>query len=126
MLISLKNIYNEYSPKFWLVVAVSFIDRIGGTMLFPFFSLYITWKFEVGMTQAGIVLGIFAAFGMVGNMIGGALTDKFGRRNLIIFGLVASAFSTLSLGLVNNLTVLYPLAVIVGLFSHIGGQPARP
>lgn len=124
MLISLKNIYNEYSPKFWLVVAVSFIDRIGGTMLFPFFSLYITWKFEVGMTQAGIVLGIFAAFGMVGNMIGGALTDKFGRRNLIIFGLVASAFSTLSLGLVNNLTVLYPLAVIVGLFSHIGG-PAR-
>jgi len=121
MLISLKNIYNEYSPKFWLVVAVSFIDRIGGTMLFPFFSLYITWKFDVGMTQAGIVLGIFAAFGMVGNMIGGALTDKFGRRKLIIFGLIASALSTLSLGLVNSLAVLYPLAVIVGLFSHIAG-----
>ncbi|NQU29904.1 MAG: MFS transporter, partial [Anaerolineae bacterium] len=121
MLKSLRSIYNEYSPKFWLVVGVSFIDGVGGKILFPFFSLYITWKFDVGMTQAGIVLGIFAAFGMVGNMIGGALTDKFGRRNLIIFGLVASAFSTLSLGLVNDLAALYPLAVFVGLLSHIAG-----
>ena len=124
MLISLKNTYNEYSPKFWLVVGVSFIDRIGRTMLFPFFSLYITWKFGVGMTQAGIVLGIFAAFGMVGNMIGGALTDKFGRRKLIIFGLISSALSTLSLGLVNELAMLYPLAVVVGLLSHIA-EPAH-
>ncbi|MCP4423463.1 MAG: MFS transporter [Chloroflexi bacterium] len=117
----LNNIYREYSPKFWLVVGVSFIDRVGGTMLFPFFSLYITWKFDVGMTQAGIVLGIFSIFGMVGNMLGGALTDKFGRRNLILFGLIFSAFSTLSLGLVNELAVLYPLAVVVGLFSSIAG-----
>lgn len=124
MLTRLKNIYHEYSPKFWLVVGVSFIDRIGGTMLFPFFSLYITWKFDVGMTQAGIVLGIFSAFGMVGNFIGGALTDKFGRRKLIIFGLVFSALSTLALGLVNELAVLYPMAVVVGLLSNIA-NPAH-
>ena len=121
MLTQLKNIYHEYSPQFWLVVGVSFIDRIGGTVLFPFFSLYITWKFGVGMTQAGIVLGIFSVFGMVGDMLGGALTDKFGRRNLILFGLIFSAFSTLSLGFVNQLTILYPLAAIVGLFSRIAG-----
>ena len=66
MLSRVKNLYREYPSKFWLVVAVSFIDRTGGTMLFPFFSLYITWKFNVGMTQAGIVLGIFATFGRWG------------------------------------------------------------
>lgn len=119
MFTRLKTTYNEYPQKFWLVVAVSFIDRVGGTMLFPFFSLYITWKFNVGMTQAGIVLGIFSAFGLVGNMIGGALTDKFGRRKLIIFGLVFSALSTLALGLVNTISMLYPIAVIVGLLSNI-------
>ena len=121
MLTRLKSIYHEYTPKFWLVVGVSFIDRIGGTMLFPFFSLYITWKFDVGMTQAGIVLGIFSAFGLIGNFIGGALTDKFGRRNLIIIGLIFSALSTLALGLVNELAALYSLAVIVGLLSNIAG-----
>jgi hypothetical protein len=74
----------------------------GGTLLFPFFSLYITQKFGVGMTQAGIVLGSFSAFGLVGSMVGGALTDKFGRKSLILFGLVFSAISTLSLGLVSG------------------------
>ena len=121
MFTKLSKIYHEYPRQFWIVVLVSFIDGIGGTLLFPFFSLYITQKFNVGMTQAGIILGVFSAFGLVGSMVGGALTDKFGRRRLILFGLVFSALSTLSLGFANTLVVLYPLAVVIGLLSNIAG-----
>jgi MFS family permease len=121
MLNRLRNIYHDFPQKFWVVVGASFIDRVGGTLLFPFFSLYITQKFNVGMTQAGIVLGTFSAFGLIGSMIGGALTDKFGRKNLILFGLVFSAISTLSLGLVNEFAVLILLAVVIGLLSNIAG-----
>lgn len=115
------KIFNEFPKKFWVVVAVSFIDRVGATLLFPFFSLYITQRFQVGMTQAGIILGMFSIFGLFGGMIGGALSDKFGRRKLILFGLVFSAVSTLSIGLVNEFSMLYPLAVVVGLLSDIAG-----
>ncbi|MCG3210660.1 MAG: Multidrug resistance protein MdtH [Anaerolineae bacterium] len=118
---SIKNIYYEFPKKFWVVVAVSFIDRVGGTLLFPFFALYITQKFGVGMTQAGIILGIFSIFGLFGGMIGGALADRFGRRKVILFGLVSSALSTLALGLVNEFMALYPLAALIGLLSDIGG-----
>ena len=121
MFTRINRIYHEFPSKFWVVVLVSFIDRIGGTLLFPFFSLYITQKFNVGMTQAGIILGIFSVFGLVGSMVGGALTDKFGRRRLILFGLVFSALSTLSLGLANTLATLYPLAVVIGLLSDVAG-----
>ncbi len=117
----LRNIYHDFPQKFWVVVGASFIDRVGGTLLFPFFSLYITQKFNVGMTQAGIVLGTFAAFGLIGSMIGGALTDKLGRKNLILFGLIFSALSTLSLGLVNEFSALIFLAVVIGLLSNIAG-----
>ena len=120
----LSYIYHEFPSRFWTVVGVMFIDRVGGTMLFPFFSLYITQKFDVGMTQAGIVLGFFSVFGMLGGMIGGALTDKLGRRSLILFGLVFSALSTLSLGLVNEYWMLFPLAVLTGLLSDIA-HPAH-
>ncbi|MRS04617.1 MFS transporter, partial [bacterium] len=78
-------------------------------------------KFNVGMTEAGVVLGIFALSGLFGQMIGGALTDKFGRRNLIIFGLIFSALSTLTLGLVKDFSVLIPLAVVIGLLSDMAG-----
>ena len=55
--------YNDYPRLFWIVVLISFVDRVGGTLLFPFFALYITQKFNVGMTEAGVLLG----------MIGGGL-----------------------------------------------------
>lgn len=121
MFTRLQKIYREFPQKFWLVVFVSFIDRIGGTLLFPFMSLYITSRFNVGMTQAGLILGLFSIFGLVGGMVGGALTDRLGRRKPILFGLVFSALSTLSLGLVNNYNMLIPLAVLVGLLSDVGG-----
>lgn len=121
MITRLQKIYREFPRKFWLVVFVSFIDRVGGTLLFPFFSLYITQRFGVGMTQAGLVLGLFSIFGLLGNVIGGALTDRFGRRKLILFGLVFSALSTLTLGLVNEFSLLIPLAMVIGVLSDIAG-----
>ena len=124
MFSKLINIYQEFPSRFWTVVGVMFIDRVGGTMLFPFFSLYITEKFGVGMAQAGIILGFFSFFGMLGSMIGGALTDKLGRRSLILFGLIFSAISTLSLGLVSEFWMLFPLAVLTGLLSDMA-HPAH-
>ena len=44
-------------------------------MIFPFFSLYVTRKFNVGMTQAGVLLAIFSIAGLIGSMIGGASFD---------------------------------------------------
>jgi MFS family permease len=124
MFARLNKIYHEFPRLFWVVVAVSFIDRIGGTLLFPFFALYITQKFNVGMTQAGILLGMSSLFGLIGSTVGGALTDKFGRKQLILFGLVFSAVSTLGFGLVNEFSVLFPLMVVVGLLSSVA-HPAH-
>ena len=121
MLKKLKKIYNDYPRLFWIVVGVSFIDGLGGTLLFPFFALYITQKFNVGMTEAGIILGMFSLFGLFGGMVGGALTDRFGRKTLIIAGLVFSAVTTLTFGLVTDIRYMYVLAVLVGLLGSLAG-----
>jgi len=124
MFTRINKIYHEFPRLFWTVVGISFVDGIGGTLLFPFFALYITQKFHVGMTQAGILLGMFSLFGLIGSVAGGALTDKFGRKQLIMFGLIFSAISTLTFGFVNDISVMYPLAVLVGTLSSIA-HPAH-
>jgi MFS family permease len=124
LLAQFKQTWHEFPLKFWVLVAATFIDRVGGTLIFPFFALYITKRFHVGMTEAGYLFAIFAFSGLVGNMIGGALTDKFGRKKMVIFGLIFSALSSLAMGLVDDLTVFYALATVVGLLSDIAG-PAR-
>jgi predicted MFS family arabinose efflux permease len=119
MFTKLKTTYAEFPPLFWIIVGTLFIDSIGSTLLFPFFALYITQKFGVGMTEAGVLLGMSSLFGLIGSMIGGALTDRFGRRQLILFGLVFSALSSLLFGLASDVSLLYVLVVIVGLLSRM-------
>jgi len=120
-LAKIKNTYAEYPQTFWTLVVVTFIDQLGSFLLFPFFALYITKKFEVGMTQVGILLAVFSIFGFVGSFVGGALTDRIGRRSMIIFSLLTSAFSTLAMGFVNTLDAFYLIAAISGIFSNTGG-----
>lgn len=124
MLNSLRKTYNDFPRLFWIIVATLFIDSIGSTLLFPFFALYITERFGVGMTQAGILIGMSSLFGLIGSIIGGALTDRFGRRRLILFGLVFSAVSSLLFGLAADVNLLYLLVVVVGLLSRVAA-PAQ-
>ncbi len=73
----LQKTYNQFPRTFWVVVGTQFIDVIGNTLLFPFFALYVTQKFDVGMTQAGIILATNSLAGLVGSTIGGALADRY-------------------------------------------------
>ena len=57
-------------------------------------------------------------------MLGGALTDKMGRRWMLIFALIVSATSSLLMMVVNDLLLFYGLAALVGLLSNTGG-PAQ-
>jgi MFS family permease len=116
-----KSIYQEYPKQFWVIVGSNFIDRIGGALIFPFFALYITRKFNVGMTEVGLLFALFSVTDMLGNMIGGALTDYLGRKTMIILGLVISALTSLGMGLVQQLEWFYLMGAISGLFATAAG-----
>jgi MFS family permease len=120
----LRATYNEYPLPFWVLMLGSFIDRLGGSLLFPFFALYITDRFGVGMVEVGVLFTIFSITSIVGGVLGGALTDKLGRRYMLLFGLVTSGLSSLLMGYIGNLHVFYALAAFVGLLSNAGG-PAQ-
>jgi len=119
-----KKVYAEYPRQFWVVVGASFVDHLGGALLYPFFALYVTKHFDVGMTEVGILFAIFSVSEFFGSMFGGALTDMIGRKKVIIIGLIVSAFTSVGMGLVNRLELFYLMAVITGLFADMAG-PAR-
>lgn len=121
MLAKLKSIYHEYPKAFWVYNIIVFIDRFGGFMLYPFFALYLTKKFEIGMATVGILFGIFSISGLVGSALGGALTDRVGRKGVIIFSLLLSALSALGMGYAPTLGIFVAVSVIVGTLSSIGG-----
>jgi len=105
-------------------MGASFIDRLGGALMFPFFGLYVTEKFGVGMTEVGIIFAIWAVTSQVGSVIGGALTDKIGRKTMLMFGLVVSALSSIAMGLVPELSLFYITVAVAGTLGDMGG-PAQ-
>ena len=118
---SARRIYRELPNTFWTLVGASFIDRLGGALIFPFFALYITQKFQVGMTEVGTLFMFFSISSLVGGTIGGALADKYGRKTIIIFSLIMTAASTVVMGLVTDIKVFYLVAILVGVLADTGG-----
>jgi len=120
----ISGVYNEYPRPFWTLVGVTFVDRLGGALLYPFFALYITIKFDVGMTQVGILFAVFSFSSFIGQMLGGALTDRMGRKSMLIFSLISTSFSSVLMGLVESFSAFLLLALFVGILTE-GGGPAR-
>ena len=124
MFTKIKSLYKEYPDAFKALVLATFIDRLGGFILFPFYSLYITKHFGVGMVEVGLLFSIFSVGNIFGGTLGGALADKYGRRAMILLGLVVSGISNIFMGLINDLYLFYLLAIFSGLIGNFGG-PAR-
>ncbi len=120
----IRRVYETYPRQFWTLTAATFIDRLGGAFIFPFLTLYITRKFGVGMTEVGVIFGLFSASSVVGGVLGGAWADQLGRKRMILIGLVLSALTSVLMGVIADFTVFTVGALVVGLFSNIGG-PAQ-
>ncbi len=114
-------VYHEFPKPFWTLVTATFIDRLGGALLFPFFALYLTNRFGIGMSEVGILFAIWALSSFPGSLLGGALADRTGRKSLLIFSLLASSLSTLAMGFVGTIEAFYLLALVSGVFTEVGG-----
>src|SRR5512143_77737 len=124
LLVRTKKVYSEYPRAFWIYNIIVFIDRFGGFMLYPFFALYLTQKFHIGMTTVGGIFALFSLSGFIGSALGGALTDRMGRKAVILFSLVMSSISALGMGLAPSLEVFVVVSVLVGALSSVG-HPAH-
>lgn len=117
----IRSLYKEFPSQFWILVVGMFIDRLGGALLFPFFSLYLTKKFGIGMTQVGLIFGMFAISSFLGSMIGGALSDRWGRKKILLFGLAMSGLSSVLMGVIDLLPMFLVVTLVVGILSDVAG-----
>src|SRR5262249_14306673 len=91
--------YQRYPQPFWVLMTGTFIDRLGTNLVMPFLGIYVSQRFKVPLTQVGIIFTIFAVMSAVGNMLAGALADRFGRRFTLMLGIVCAATARIGLGL---------------------------
>jgi MFS family permease len=120
----LDNLIAEFPRQFWILFGGTLVNSIGGGMVFPFLTLYLHQRLNLSMTFVGVMLSLWAASALVGQLAGGSLTDQFGRKKLMTLSLVLSAVSLVAFGFADTVV---PAAIITLLMGFVGAlyQPAR-
>lgn len=114
-----RNSFGGLSKDIWLLAFVTFINR-SGTMVVPFLTVYLTTKMQFSLPQAGWVMACFGIGSILGNLIGGKLTDKIGYYKVQFWSLVLSGGMFLLLLKMHTFTQLcvsvFLLAVVADAF----------
>ncbi|MBO2446243.1 MFS transporter [Actinomadura barringtoniae] len=103
-----------FPRSFWTLWAGTLLNRLG-TMVEPFLGLYLTTARGLSLGEAGIVMAIFGTGSIVGQLIGGSMADRIGRRATLSFSMVATGLSMLALGYAQSVPAVVAAAVALGL-----------
>jgi len=88
-----------FHPLVWIILGGTIFTRIASFMAMPFLAIYLHNEIEASPLQIGLTIGIAPLISTVGGFFGGYLTDRFGRKSVIlltifIWSLVFFGFAT--------------------------------
>jgi DHA1 family tetracycline resistance protein-like MFS transporter len=109
------NFARRGSPLVFLFVTV-FVDMVGYGLVVPLLPFY-TRQHAAGAALVGVLGSLYAAMQFVGGPFLGGLSDRVGRRPVLILCLLGASFAYLLLGLAETLVLLFAAVVLAGAAS---------
>jgi len=80
----MKKIIHYFHPLVWIILCGTIFARTASFMTIPFIALYLHNELHASPYIIGLTVGIAPLFSTFGGLIGGYLTDRFERKNVII------------------------------------------
>ena len=108
----------------WIITGITVLNAIGMTIVLPLFP-FLLEKYvpaaDVAVVMSALV-AVFAACTFIAAPVFGALSDRYGRKSILLISLLGSAIGYLLLGFGGALWVLFLGRIIDGLTA--GNQSA--
>lgn len=109
------------TPKFdhntvFPIFAVTFVDVLGLTLILPLLHLY-ALNFGARPLEIGIVAAAFPLAQVLGVPVMGALSDRYGRRPILLISQISTCIGFILLALSNSLWMVILSRVIDGVFG---------
>lgn len=92
---------------------IVFIDLLGFGIILPLLP-YIAEKYSANPFQIGLLTAVYSFFQFISSPILGRLSDRYGRKKMLIISQLGSTIGYLILGLAGNLPLLFLSRIIDG------------
>jgi MFS family permease len=109
---------------YWLLWVGTLINRLGGFVV-PFLTLYLTQERGLPVSQAALLVSLFGAGSFTAALVGGELTDRLGRRPVMLLSFLLAPVTMIALGLVQPLKLLAPLVYLHGFLTDLHRPAVR-
>jgi len=87
-----RNVYNRFESEVWVMAVIQFFTAIGFSVCIPFLCIYLHQDRGFSMTFVGMIILAGGLCAAVSQAIGGALSDRFGRRPILLISALVSIF----------------------------------
>lgn len=85
----IKNYIGQFHMIVWVLLIGTILSRGSAFMTLPFLSIYLSNHMELSPLIIGLIVGMGPLSATVGGFIGGHLSDRFGRKPIMLISLLA-------------------------------------
>lgn len=102
------------NKRLFSIILVVFIDLLGFSLILPLLPYYAK-TFNANQTVTGLLIASYAVMQLIGAPLLGRLSDRFGRRPVLLLSMFGTFIGFLLLGFANALWMLFASRILDGL-----------
>ncbi len=119
MLSSFRNAIKVYPRQFWLLFIGMLISSAGSSMIWPFLLLYVSKRLNQPLTEIATLLTISALMGMIFSFVAGPITDKLGRKWVMVISLAVNGISYIFMSFADSYMAFAIIQALMGAFNPL-------
>lgn len=111
----------EYPSQYWLLFWGMLISTTGASMIWPFLMLYVSKTLALPLSSVAWLMTLNSGIGLISSFIAGPITDRFGRKWVMVVSLLANGLVFLLYTQAHTL----PAFALVGALSGLANPVYR-
>lgn len=100
-----------------IIILISFARSLFGSSIGTYFVFYLMEQFRMSIPEAQMYLFVYAGAGIVGTFLGGPLSDRIGRKHVMLLSVLGAAPFAMLLPHADPIWI-YPLLLLLGVINH--------
>ncbi len=113
------QLLKEFPKQLRLMFYGMLISTVGSSMIWPFLMIYFRQRINLPLTQVASIMSINATAALIASLIAGPITDRFGRKWVMVFSLAGNGMVYFFMSTAHSYLTLAILMALSGAFNPL-------